>query len=101
MRHAYYPNHHLDAGRHAMTIDTAQYSQFVQQGQDAVRRTFETWTSTVKTAAGQVAALAPRVDAEAAVDRYFDLTATVLEVQRGVAKRVLATGAAIAANARV
>jgi hypothetical protein len=84
-----------------MTIDTAQYSQFVQQGQDAVRRTFETWTSTVKAAAGQVAALAPHVDAEAAVDRYFDLTATVLEAQRGVAKRVLATGAAIAANARV
>jgi hypothetical protein len=80
---------------------TDQYTQFVAQGQDAVRTAVETWTSAVRTAVGQVAALAPHVDAEAAVDRYFDVTETLLEVQRGVAKRVLAAGAAIAASARI
>jgi hypothetical protein len=80
---------------------TEQYAHFVAQGQDAVRTAVETWTSAVRTAVGQVAALAPRVDTEAAVDRYFDVTETLLEVQRGVAKRVLAAGASIAANARI
>jgi hypothetical protein len=80
---------------------TDQYTQFVAQGQDAVRTAVETWTSAVRTAVGQVAALAPHVDAEAVVDRYFDVTETLLEVQRGVAKRVLAAGASIAANARI
>jgi hypothetical protein len=62
-----------------MTIDTEQYTRFVQQGQDAVRNTVETWTNTVKTAVAQVPALTAQFDAEAAVDRYFDLTEKVLE----------------------
>ena len=81
-----------------MTIDTEQYTQFFQQGQDAVRTTVETWTDTVKTAAGQVPALASQFDAEAAVDRYFDLNEKVLEAQRDLAKRLLATGASVAAT---
>ena len=80
-----------------MTIDTEQYTRFFQQGQDALRTTVETWTDTVKTVAAQVPALAPEFDAEAAVDRYFDLNEKVLEAQRDFAKRVVATGAAVAA----
>jgi hypothetical protein len=82
-----------------MTIDTAQYAQFFQQGQEAVRTTFETWTGTVKTAVAQVPALASQFDAEAAVDRYFEVSAKVLDGQRDFAKRLLATGEAVAAAA--
>ena len=81
-----------------MTIDTEQYTQFFKQGQDAVRTTVETWTNTVKTAAAQVPALASQFDAEAAVDQYFDLNERVLEAQRDFAKRLLATGASVAAT---
>jgi hypothetical protein len=81
-----------------MTIDTAQYTQFFQQGQDAVRNSLETWTNTIKTAAAQVPALASQFDAAAAVDRYFDLNEKVLEAQRDFAKRLLATGASVAAT---
>jgi hypothetical protein len=83
-----------------MTIDTGQYTHFLQQGQDAVRSTVETWANTVKTAAAQVPALAAQFDAEAAVDRYFDLTEKVLETQRDFTKRLLATGASVAATVK-
>jgi hypothetical protein len=83
-----------------MTIDTAQYTQFFQQGQDAVRNSVETWTNTIKTAAAQVPALASQFDAAAAVDRYFDLNEKVLEAQRDFAKQLLATGAAVAATVK-
>jgi hypothetical protein len=76
-----------------MTIDTEQYTQFFTQGQDAVRATVETWTNTLKDAAGRVPTLASTFDAEAAVDQYFDLNEKVLEAQRDFAKRLLATGA--------
>ena len=74
------------------------YTQFFKQGQDAVRTTVETWTDTVKAAAGQVPALASQFDAEAAIDQYFDLNEKVLEAQRDFAKRLLATGASVAAT---
>ena len=83
-----------------MTIDTEQYTHFFQQGQDAVRNTVETWTNTVKTAAAQVPPIFSQFDAEAAVDQYFDLTEKVLETQRDFAKRLVATGAAVAANVK-
>src|SRR3954451_7424511 len=88
------------AGRHAMTIDNEQYGQFFQQGQDAVRTTVETWTNTVKAAAGQVPALAATFDAEAAIDQYYDLNEKVLEAQRDFVKRLVAGGAAAAATAK-
>ena len=83
-----------------MTIDTEKYTQFFTQGQDAVRTTVETWTNTVKAAAGQVPALASQFDAEAAIDQYYDLNEKVLEAQRDFAKRLLATGAAVAATVK-
>jgi hypothetical protein len=83
-----------------MTIDTEQYTQFFQQGQDVVRKTVDTWTRTARTAAAQFPALAPQFDAEKAVDRYFDLNEKVLEAQRDFAKTLLATGAAVPAPAQ-
>jgi hypothetical protein len=83
-----------------MTIDTEQYTRFFQQGQDAVRTAVATWSETVTTAAAQVPAFAAKFDAEAAVDRYFDFTEKVLETQRDLTKRILATGAAVAATVK-
>ena len=88
----------VQQGQDAVRSTTEQYKTFVQQGQDAVRTTLETWTSAVKTAAGQVPAFAAQFDTEAAVDRYFDLTEKVLETQRDFTKRLLATGASLAAT---
>jgi hypothetical protein len=82
-----------------MTVNTEQYTQFFQQGQATARTAFDTWTRLVKSVAGQVPALAKQFDAEAAVDRYFDLNEQVLEAQRNVAKRIVATGATLAAAA--
>ena len=101
-----------------MNTDTEQFTQFfkqgqdytqffkqgqdaVKQGQDAVRTTLENWTETVKAAVGQVPTLAPQFDAEAVVDQYYDLNEKVLGAQRDFAKRLLATGAAVAATAKV
>ena len=84
-----------------MTVDTEQYTQFFQQGQDAVRTTLGTWTDSVKAAVGQFPALTSQFDAEAAIDRYFDLNEQVLGAQRDFAKRLLATGTAAAAAAKV
>jgi acetyl-CoA carboxylase carboxyltransferase component len=82
-----------------MTIDMAQYNDFFQQGQDAVRKTVETWTRTVKTAAAQLPAFTTQFDAEAAIDRYFDVNEKFLEAQRDFAKRLV--GYATAAGAAV
>jgi hypothetical protein len=79
-----------------MTIDTAQYTQFFQQGQDALRTSVETWTNTVKTVAAQFPALTTPFDADAAVDRYFELSEKVLEAQRDLAKKFVSAGAAVA-----
>jgi hypothetical protein len=80
-----------------VTIDLAQYTDFLQQGQDAVRKTVETWTRSVQTAAGQLPSFGGQFDAETAIDRYFDLNEKVLEAQRDFAKRLV--GYATAAGA--
>jgi len=84
-----------------MTNNTEQFTQFIQQGQEAARTAVDNWSRLVKSVAGQVPAFATQFDAEAAVDRYFDLNEKVLEAQRDVAKRVLATGTTLAAAAKV
>ena len=84
-----------------MTNYTEQYAQFFEQGQQAAQTAVDTWTRLAKTVAGQVPAFATQFDAEAAVDRFFDLNEKVLEAQRDVAKKVLATGATLAAATKV
>jgi len=82
-----------------MTIDTTQYTEFVQQGQDAVRKSVEAWTRTVKTATEQFPALSAQFDTDGAIDRYFDFSEQVLGAQRDLAKRIV--GYATAAGAAV
>jgi hypothetical protein len=83
-----------------MTNYTEQYTQFFQQGQQAAQTAVDTWTRLAKTVADQVPAFGTQFDAEAAVDRFFDLNEKVLEAQRDVAKQVLAAGATFAAAAK-
>jgi hypothetical protein len=83
-----------------MTIDTAQYNEFFQQGQDAVRKTVDTWTRTVKTAASQLPAFATQFDAETAIDGFFDVNEKVLEAQRDFAKRLVGYATAACAAMR-
>ncbi|TFV77642.1 hypothetical protein E4P39_06705 [Blastococcus sp. CT_GayMR19] len=83
-----------------MTNHTEQYTQIFQQGQQAAQTAVENWTRLAKTFADQVPAFATQFDAEAAVDRYFDLNEKVLEAQRDVAKQVLAAGATLASAAK-
>jgi hypothetical protein len=84
-----------------MTINAEQYTHFLRQGQEAAGTAVDAWTRLVRTVAGQVPALATQFDAQAAVDRYFDLNEKVLEAQRDVTKRFLAAGASLAAAAKL
>jgi hypothetical protein len=84
-----------------MAINAERYTHFLQQGLEVARTTVDTWTRLVRTVAGQVPPLATQLDAEAAVNWYFDVAEKLLEAQRDVAKRVLATGATLAAAAKL
>ena len=78
-----------------------QYTALVEQGQQAARTAVETWTRSVQGAAGRVADLAPRFDADAAVDQFFDLNERLLSAQRSLAKGLVAAGAAAAPKSMV
>jgi 3-methyladenine DNA glycosylase AlkD len=82
-----------------MSIDTAKYTEFLQQGQEAARQAVDVWARTVTTAATQLATFTPRTDAEAVIDRYFDLNEKLLAAQRDLAKQ--GVGWATTAAARV
>jgi hypothetical protein len=84
-----------------MTVDTtaytAPYAEFFQQGQEAVRKTVDAWTRTVTTVTEQFPAFGQSVDAEAAIDRYYEFNNKVLEAQRDFAKRLVGQAAAAGA----
>ena len=79
-----------------MTSAIPQYTEFLQQSQDAVRIAVDTWTRTVSDGMRQLPAFAPQVDAEAAVDRYFEFNEKLLAAQRDFAKQLV--GYAVAAG---
>lgn len=81
-----------------MSVDT-QFTEYVQQGQEAVRTAIDTWTRTVNGAVGQLPTLTPSFDAAAAIDRYFDFNEKLLGAQRDFAKQL--AGYATAAGAAV
>jgi uncharacterized protein (DUF305 family) len=72
------------------TTDTAkQYTDFVQQGQEATLKAVETWSRTVQDAFTQAPGLG-RVDVQSAVDSAYDLAAKLLDVQRSYVQSLLA-----------
>jgi len=91
---------------------TDQYTELVQQSQEAVRTAVDNWTKTVQQAMGQLpanaAAFAAPYDVNTAIDQFFDLAKKLLEAQRDFqrdfAKNLVATstaaGEAFAARAK-
>jgi hypothetical protein len=71
------------------TTNTTRYAELVEQGQEAFRTAIDTWTRTLTTAVGQLPALVPGFDAEAAIDRFFDLNEKLLAAQRDFAKQLV------------
>src|SRR5215207_10394721 len=86
-----------------MATLTEQYTELVQQSQEAVRTAVDNWTKTVQQAMGQLPATAVPFDASQVVDQVFDLAEKVLEAQREFAKNLISTstaaGEALAASA--
>jgi hypothetical protein len=77
---------------------TKQYTEMVQQSQEAVRTAVDNWTKTVQQAIGQLPAttapLTGTYDVNTVVDQVFDLAEKVLEAQRDFAKNLIATSTA-------
>jgi hypothetical protein len=82
-----------------MTVDSANYTEFFQKGQDVVRKSVDAWTHNAALVTDQLPAFAKQIDAGAAIDRYFDLGEKMLEAQRDLAKRLM--GAATSVGAAV
>ena len=79
-----------------MTTPTQQYTDMVQQSQQAVLSAVDTWTKTVQDAVAQMPTSPGQFDAAGMVDQVFDFTEKVLEVQRELAKKLVSTSAAAA-----
>jgi len=78
-----------------------QYTEAVQQAQNAFTASVETWTKALKDVAGKApfagaAAEAPALDPSAVVDQVFDFAASLLAAQRDFTKRLLSTTASVA-----
>jgi predicted metalloprotease len=77
---------------------TEQYTEMVQQSQEAVRTAVDNWTKTVQQAIGQLpsasAPLAAPYDVNIVIDQVFDLAEKVLEAQRDFAKNLISTSTA-------
>jgi len=78
-----------------MTVDSANYTEFFHKGQDVVRKSVDAWTRNAALVTDQLPTLAKQLDAEAAVDRYFDLGEKMLEAQRDFAKRLMGAATAV------
>ena len=78
-----------------MTVDSAHYTEFFQQGQDVVRKSVDAWTRNATLVADQLPAFSKQLDAESAIDRYFDLGEKVLEAQRDFAKSLMGAATSV------
>jgi hypothetical protein len=87
---------------------TDQYTELVQQSQEAARTAVDYWSKTVQQAVAQLPAnaapFAAPYDVDTLIDQYFDFVGKVLEVQRDFAKSLIArsnaAGEAFAARAK-
>lgn len=77
-----------------MTTDFKSYTDLVQQTQDNVRWAVETWTKTVQDAIDALPTTFAPLDPYDTVDRAFDFTEKVLEIQRDFAKKLIASATA-------
>lgn len=77
-----------------------QYTEMVQQGQQALLSAVDSWTKTVRDAVGQFPnpAATAASDPDQVIDQVFDFAAKMLEVQRGFSKQLVNAAAAAAAR---
>ena len=71
-----------------MTVESAHFTEFFQEGQDVVRNSVDAWTRNTALLTDQLPTFNKQLDAGAAIDRYFGLGEKLLEAQRDFAKRL-------------
>jgi acetyl-CoA carboxylase carboxyltransferase component len=72
------------------TAAARQYTEYAQQAQEALLNAVDTWTNTVREAAGQLPKPAQTAaEAERAIDDVVDFASKVLGVQRAYAHDVV------------
>jgi hypothetical protein len=74
-----------------MTTDQKSYADLVRQTQDNVRWAVETWTGTMQDAFGALPTNFGPFDPYESVDKAFDFTKKVLNVQRDFTKTLIAS----------
>ena len=79
-----------------MSDPSTQFTDLVQQSQEAVMAAVDTWTKTVREALSGLPSAPGPLDANQVVDQVFDFTEKVLEVQRDFAKQLISSSAAAA-----
>jgi hypothetical protein len=77
-----------------------QYADLAQQGRQAVVEAVEAWTKSVQGAFSNVPKSAGEFDLAASVDRMYDFTEKVLELQRDFTKKLISTTADAADKAK-
>jgi len=77
-----------------------QYTEIVQQSQEAVIAAADSWNRTVQDAFGQFATAPAKLDANQVIDQVFDFTEKVLATQRDLAKNLVKVSATVAAATR-
>jgi len=80
--------------------ESNQYSDLVQQSQAAVLAAVETWTKTVQDAFSSVPSTIGQFDAAESVDKIYDFTEKVLEMQRDFTKKLIASSTSAAESAK-
>jgi hypothetical protein len=82
-----------------MTTIQEQYAELIKQGQDAALAALKTWNRTFQQTFGQLP-VPGRVSPDQVIDQVFDFAGQVLNVQRDVAKQLVAASAAAAEKVR-
>lgn len=77
-----------------------QYADLAEQGRQAVVEAVEEWTRSVQGAVSSVPKSAGEFDLAASVDRMYDFTEKVLEMQRDFTKKLISTSAEAAEKAK-
>src|SRR4051794_32012514 len=75
-----------------MSTATDQFTEFTARTQEAVTSAARTWANTVQPRTGGFTDAPALPDAQAVVDRYFDVVQQVLDTQRRVAQTLVAAG---------
>jgi hypothetical protein len=80
--------------------DSNQYNDLVQQSQAAIVAAVENWTKTVQDAFASVPSTIGQFDAAESVDKIYDFTEKVLEMQRDFTKKLIANSVSAAESAQ-